>query len=117
MFISNTGENQWAFILKTKKYYLPFLAASYQMNWKELRARWRDQLQNYWNNLNECDVAWIRGMVKMKISRWIQMYNEARRVQDNSHVSGLDSWVKRIYIYARKETRRRARYIGEISRA
>lgn len=49
MFISNTGENQWGFILKTnkqKKHYPPFLAASYQMNWKELRARWRDQLQN-----------------------------------------------------------------------
>ena len=48
MLISNTGENQWGFIFKKKKntHYPPFLAASYQMNWKELRARWRDQLQN-----------------------------------------------------------------------
>ena len=36
-------------------------------------------------------MAWIRGIVKMKLSRWTQIYIEARRVQDNSHVSGLDS--------------------------
>ena len=38
-------------------------------------------------------MAWIRGMVKMKINRWIQMYFEARRVQDNSWLGLFLAWT------------------------